>query len=94
MIAVSISDPGYPARDPSEPHRIGVHPEELLKAIDAYGAVRPNLLKHASGWPTREFLISKVGAGPYGYGMAAVGDGQSTPGTRLIAVIPRNPGHL
>ena len=84
LIAVSISDPGYPARDPSEPHRIGVHPEELLKAIDAYGAVRPNLLKHASGWPTRQELISKVGAGPYGYGMAAVGDGQSTPGTRLI----------
>ena len=84
LIAVSISDPGYPAREPSQPHRIGVHPEELVKDINAYAAVRPNLLKHATGWPTAEFLMSKVGAGPYGYGMAAVGDGQSTPGTRLI----------
>jgi hypothetical protein len=84
LIAVSISDPGYPARDPSEPHRIGVHPEELDKAINAYAIVRPNLLKNAPGWPTADYLMSRVGAGPYGYGMASVGDGQSTPGTRLI----------
>jgi hypothetical protein len=84
LLAVSISDPGYPARDPSEPHRIGVHPEDLVKAIRAYGVVRPNLLKNAPGWPTAAYLLSKVGAGPYGYGMAAVGDGQGTPGTRLI----------
>jgi hypothetical protein len=84
LIAVSISDPGYPARDPSEPHRIGVHPEELVKAVNAYALVRPNLMKHAPGWPPAATLMSKVGAGPYGYGMASVGDGQSTPGTRLI----------
>ena len=30
LLAVSISDPGYPARDPSEPHRIGVHPLSLI----------------------------------------------------------------
>jgi hypothetical protein len=84
LIAVSLSEPWYPARDPSQPHRIGVHPEELVKDIEAYASVRPNLLKHAPGWPTREQLLGKVGAGPYGYGMAAVGDGQSTPGTRLI----------
>ena len=84
LIAVSISDPGYPARPPSEPHRIGVHPEDLVKDINAYALVRPNLLKNAPGWPTAAFLMGKVGAGPYGYGMAAVGDGQSTPGTRLI----------
>jgi hypothetical protein len=91
LIAVSISDPGYPARNPSQPHRIGVHPEELLKAIDAYAVVRPNLLKHAPGWPTAAELTSKVGAGPYGYGMAAVGDGQSTPGTRLIVQAVEKP---
>jgi hypothetical protein len=84
LIAVSISDPGYPARPPSEPHRIGVHTEGLVKDINAYALARPNLLKNAPGWPTAAFLMSKVGAGPYGYGMAAVGDGQGTPGTRLI----------
>jgi hypothetical protein len=84
LIAVSISDPGYPARAPSEPHRIGVHTEDLERAINAYALVRPNLLKNAPGWPTADTLMSKVGAGPYGYGMASVGDGQSTPGTRLI----------
>jgi hypothetical protein len=91
LIAVSISDPGYPARDPSEPHRIGVHPEDLVKAINAYAVVRPNLLKNAPGWPTASFLMGKVGAGPYGYGMASVGDGQSTPGTRLIERAVENP---
>jgi hypothetical protein len=91
LIAVSISEPWYPARAPSEPHRIGVHPEELVKAINAYAAVRPNLLKHAAGWPTAPYLMSKVGAGPYGYGMAAVGDGQSTPGTRLIVQAVEKP---
>lgn len=84
LIAVTLSEPWYPARDPSQPHRIGVHPEEFVTDIDAYSLVRPNLLKNAPGWPTRQELMSKVGAGPYGYGMAAVGDGQSTPGTRLI----------
>ena len=84
LIAVSLSEPWYPARNPSQPHRIGVHPEELVQDIEAYAAVRPNLLKHAAGWPTREALLAVVGAGPYGYGMAAVGAGQGTPGTRLI----------
>ena len=85
LIAVSISDPGYPARAPSEPHRIGVHTEGLVKAIRAYAIVRPSLLKNAPGWPSADYLMSRVGAGPYGYGMASVGDGQGTPGTRLIA---------
>ena len=84
LIAVSISDPGYPARPPSEPHRIGVHTEGLVRDINAYALVRPSLLKNAPGWPTAAFLMGKVAAGPYGYGMAAVGDGQDTPGTRLI----------
>jgi len=91
LIAVSLSEPWYPAHDPSEPHRIGVHPEELVKDINAYALVRPNLLKHAPGWPTAKYLLSKVGAGPYGYGMAAVGDGQSTPGTRLIVQAVEKP---
>ena len=30
-----------------------VHPETLHKLIAAYGEVRPNLAKHADGWPER-----------------------------------------
>src|SRR5436190_16850033 len=33
-----------------------VHPELARALIAAYGRVRPNLLAHASGWPTEEDL--------------------------------------
>jgi hypothetical protein len=62
LIAVSISEPGYPARAPSQPHRVGVHPEEIISRIEAYAKVRDQLLKHAPGWPTRRELMSKVAA--------------------------------
>ena len=61
-----------------------VHSEEIASRVEAYGLVRDNLLKHAPGWPTKEHLLSKVSAGPDGYGMGAVGDGNSTSGSKLI----------
>jgi hypothetical protein len=91
LIAVSISEPGYPARAPSQPHRVGVHPEEIISRIEAYAKVRDQLLKHAPGWPTRRELMSKVACGPEGYGMAAVGDGKGTPGSRMIIAAVEKP---
>src|SRR3954470_6822323 len=34
--------------------KTAVHPELARALIAAYGRVRPNLLAHASGWPTEE----------------------------------------
>lgn len=61
-----------------------VYPESILYRVQAYGVVRPNLMKHADGWPTEASLTSKIASGPVGYGMPSVGDGKNTDGSNLI----------
>ncbi|WCT74152.1 DUF1593 domain-containing protein [Sphingomonas naphthae] len=60
------------------------HPELIHAAIAAYGKVRPNLMVHAKGWPEASALAARVWAGSAGYGMAQVGKGHDTPGSRAI----------
>jgi hypothetical protein len=64
--------------------RSKLQPETLHELIAAYGEVRPNLLKHADGWPEAAALDALVATGPRGYGMAAVGPDQSSPGADAI----------
>src|SRR5438034_4721485 len=33
-----------------------VQPQLIREIIGAYGQVRPNLLRHADGWPTEDYL--------------------------------------
>lgn len=61
-----------------------VFPESIADRVRAVGIVRKNLIKHAPGWPTEEYLLSKVAGGQRGYGMKAVGDGKSSEGSELI----------
>ena len=61
-----------------------VFPESIADRVRAFGIVRKNLIKHAPGWPTEEYLLSKVAGGQRGYGMKAVGDGKSSEGSELI----------
>lgn len=61
-----------------------VAPETIHKTIDAYAAVRPNLLLHSSSYPTTEFLHSIVKTGLPLYGMEAVGKGFNSEGSELI----------
>jgi hypothetical protein len=66
------------------------HPETMRQLIDAYGQVRANLLKHATGWPEAADLGRLVHPGQPGYGMAETGTGKSSEGSRaLIAAIQR-----
>lgn len=59
--------------------------EDLIRRqIDAYGQVRENLLRHASGFPTPEHLLSVTRTGQPGFGMAHVGEGRSTAGSKLL----------
>ncbi|MBL9139449.1 MAG: DUF1593 domain-containing protein [Verrucomicrobiales bacterium] len=59
--------------------------EDLIRRqIDAYGQVHPNLSRHAPGFPAREDLLAVTFAGQPHYGMASVGEGQSTPGSRHL----------
>ncbi len=64
--------------------REAVRPELIERSVDAFGAVRGNLLRHAAGYPTAEDLRAKVKASCPAFGMAGVGDGKDTEGSRWI----------
>jgi hypothetical protein len=61
-----------------------VRPDKILRQVEAYGQVRSNLLKHASGYPTTEYLLGMVKAGRPEFGMEGVGEGKSSEGSRHI----------
>ena len=60
------------------------HPETMHRIIAVYGQVQPNLLKHAAGWATAAALDRLVHSGQPAYGMAAVGAGKSSAGSRAL----------
>jgi hypothetical protein len=64
--------------------RTAVHPETMRALIKAYGEVRPNLLKHAEGWPTAEQLDQRVFSGQTAYGMASTGPDKMSEGAGAI----------
>jgi hypothetical protein len=73
-----------------------IHPESARAVIDAYDKVHANLLKHAPGYPPADALRKIVAEGQPTYGMAAVGKGKDTAGSRLIlrALEARDPRPL
>jgi hypothetical protein len=64
--------------------KTAVHPETMRSLIQAYGRVRPNLLKHATGWPTADDLNARVFTGQTAYGMAATGRDRMSEGASAI----------
>lgn len=56
----------------------------ITEIVDAYGKVRDNLEKHEQGFPTAAYLLSVIKEGRTDYGMNAVGDTMSSPGSDLI----------
>ena len=66
------------------PYRRVTHPELFREIIDAYEKVYPNLQKHASGWHTPDGLRGTVCAGQPEYGVAGVGAGKSSDGSRRL----------
>ena len=64
-----------------------VYPESIHDRVKAYGIVRESLCRHAGGWPTEEYLLSRIAHGPVAYGMEGVGDGKGTNGTDLIVSV-------
>ncbi|GGG46459.1 hypothetical protein GCM10011414_15140 [Croceivirga lutea] len=65
-------------------HTDKVNPEFIIKVINAYGKVQPNLLKHEEGFPTENELLNIVKSGLPNYGMTAVGDGFDSEGSDWI----------
>jgi hypothetical protein len=68
-----------------------VAPETIKKLLGAYRQVRPNLLLHQAGYPTYEYLLSKVKKGLPVYGMQGVGPGQDSEGSDWIVAVLRKP---
>jgi len=67
-----------------------VAPWRIREIVDAYGLVRDNLELHERGFPTADSLRSVIVEGRPDFGMAAVGKGMDSAGSRLlIAAVDR-----
>src|SRR5688572_22771234 len=69
---------------PGELKQAITKPELIREIVTAYGAVRPNLAKHAEGWPTAEALLRVIKTGNPRRGREHIGDGHDTEGSRWI----------
>src|SRR5688500_15981655 len=58
--------------------REGTREDLIRRQIDAFDQVRPNLIKHATGYPTAKELKAVTYTGQTSYGMQAVGKGRAT----------------
>ena len=65
--------------------------EDLIRRdVAAYAEVLPNLARQAPGFPTAAQLLAVTGSGQNGYGLAAIGPGRATTGSRrIIAAVDR-----
>lgn len=63
-----------------------LRPDLIESIVDAYGTVRSNLLLHDDRYPDAELLKATIRSGN-GHGMAAVGNGNTSEGSRMIAEI-------
>ncbi len=61
-----------------------IAPETMHQIIEAYGAVQPNLTKHAAGYPAAAFLHERVAAGVAAYGMQGLANQPLSDGAKLI----------
>lgn len=61
-----------------------VRKDKIETLIRDYGKVKQNLDKHASGFPTSEFLLSVTAEHLPLYGMDGVGKGKDSPGSELL----------
>ena len=73
---------------PNELKRKITQPDLIRNVIRAYGEVRPNLIKHAEGYPSAEELLDRVDAGNANRGREAIGAEHDTWGSkRIIAAV-------
>jgi hypothetical protein len=63
----------------------------LLAGADAYAQVQPNLSLHAPGFPSAGALRAVIRDGSHEFGMAGVGEGKSTPGSKHIVEVVDRP---
>lgn len=59
-------------------------PNLIRQIINAYDDVRPNLQRHATGWPTAQHLLACVKSGNPRRERANIGEGHDTEGSRFL----------
>ena len=64
--------------------RKGAREDLIRRQLKAYGQVRGTLAKHAGGYPAVAELQAVTATGQAAYGMAAVGDGKTSAGSKLL----------
>jgi hypothetical protein len=64
--------------------RTSVNPQSIRNVINAFAAVRNNLLKHDANYPTAQSLLALVKQGLPEYGMTGVGDDKDSAGSDWI----------
>lgn len=80
----------HPESKLGEYNRI-THPELFIEIIDAYEKVFANLSMHAPGYPEPQALRKVVCSGQSGYGIADVGVGKSSEGSKqIIKTVEKN----
>ena len=68
-----------------------VAPESVLRILDAYKKVQPNLIKHEKGYPSYDQLKPLVKKGLAVYGMNGVGEGKDSEGSNwIVKVLEKN----
>lgn len=68
-----------------------VRPDLIARDVDAYAKIRDNLLRHAAGFPGADQLRAGVHAGRPDFGMAGVGAGRDSDGSRWIIHVVDEP---
>ncbi len=75
---------------PGELKKKVVQPQLIRRVVEAYGAVRDNLSKHAPGYPTAAHLLDRVKAGNPDRGVNALGAEHDTEASQwIIRVVDR-----
>ncbi|MCA9215257.1 MAG: DUF1593 domain-containing protein [Planctomycetales bacterium] len=69
---------------PGELKKAITRPDLILEIVEAYGKVRPNLQKHAQGWPSAEELRERVKSGNPNRGRKFIGKDHDTEGSREL----------
>lgn len=59
-------------------------PDLIREIVEAYGKVRPNLNKHAEGYPAAEDLLARIKIGNPNRGRDSIGESHDTEGSRAI----------
>jgi hypothetical protein len=68
-------------------YRKRLHPDLFHQIIDGYAEVYENLKLHDEGWHTPQYLHNIVRTGQEQFGIDDVGEGKTSPGSRLITEV-------